>query len=252
MRPKHQSERLLQAIQQMGFASCSLPILDITSIPVVPTEIEQWCEQISGADLIIVSSQNAVHFAPSDVLEAMRNTNAKVVTMGQATSDALMTHGVSVFFTPIPGSDSEALLSEDFLQSNEITNKKVVLLAGAGGRTVLAETLTARGALVRWVIVYQQEKRPLALTSILTHWISSKAHCFFIVTSLNSLDHFLNHIPPHYQSWIRQQTFIVISERIAQAARKWEIQHIFVTKGAHPEQLCATLLHVSQFCHTMT
>lgn len=252
MRPQHQSQHLLQAIQQLGFASISLPILNITPRAATPADIKQWCDHVIDADIIIVSSQNAVHFAPKEVLTAMHHTKAKVITMGQATSNSLIAKGVSVFFTPLPGSDSEALLSESCLQSNEVANKKILLLAGEGGRTVLAETLTARGALVEWSTVYQQEKRPLALASLLASWTALPTRFCFIVTSLNSLEHFLNSVPAESLPWVQQQAFIVISERIAQVARKWEIQHIFVAKGAHQEQLCATLLHVTQFCHTMT
>lgn len=252
MRPLHQAQPLLHAISQLGYEAISLPTLTITPITPSPQSVEQWCHHLHEADVIIVSSQNAILCAPLPVLDALKSTKAKVVTIGQATTNLLKANGVSVFFTPLPGSDSEALLTNSFLQTNEIANKNVVLLAGLGGREVLAETLAKRGALIHWVKVYQQLRPSLALEPMLSSWVLFGKPFCFIATSLNSLDHFLNSVPAEHLAWLRQQAFIVVSERIAQAAIKWEIQHIFVAKGAHQEQLCATLLHVTQFCHTMT
>ncbi len=248
MRPTHLAQPLLSAIEKMGGTPMSLPSLTIA--PVESEDIGQWRDHIHAADWIIVSSQNAVHFAPQVVLEALRQSQAKVITMGQATTAALRAIGVSVFFTPMLGTDSEKLLTEPFLQVNKIANKKIVLLAGEGGRTLLYDTLTLRQATVEWAKVYRQEQTPLALASLMPTWLDGR-FCF-IATSQNSLEHFLQSVPANYQTWLQQQAFVVVSERIAAIARKWEIQHIYVTKGAHQEQLCATLLHVSQFCHTMT
>lgn len=249
MRPSHLAEPLLTVIEKMGGVPISLPSLTIC--PVQPDNISHWIDHIQTADWIIVSSQNAVHFAPEDVLEALRQTGAKVVTMGQATTQALIAVGVSVFFTSKPGANSEMLLTESFLQENEIANKKAVLLAGIGGRTLLYDTLNLRQAKVEWIKVYRQEQSPLALESSMASWVQGGRFCF-IATSENSLANLLQKVPAHYHAWARQQAFVVVSERIAAIARKWGIQHTFVAKGPHQEQLCATLLHVSQFCHTMT
>jgi uroporphyrinogen-III synthase len=248
LRPKHLAQPLLSAIEKMGATPISLPSLTITSVN--SPDISKWQYHIQTADWIIVSSQNAVHFAPQVVLEALRQSQAKVITMGQATTAALLSKGVSVFFTPMPGTDSEKLLTESFLQENEVANKKIVLLAGIGGRTLLNDTLTSRQATVEWVKVYRQEQTPLALASLMPTWQGGQ-FCF-IATSQNSLEHFLQSVPANYQTWLQRQVLIVASPRIAAIARKWEIQHIYVANGAHQEQLCATLLHVSQFCHTMT
>jgi|GEM_PF-2336495 len=250
MRPKHLAKPLQTAIKEMGGNPISLPSLTIAPIEAAHMLVE-WIDHIHTADWIIVSSQNAVHFAPEEVLEALGKTHAKVVTIGQATSGALKAKGVSVLFTPSPGTDSEKLLTEPFLQKNELANKKIVLLAGEGGRTLLYDVLSARQAVVKWVKVYRQGPSPLALDSLMPMWALQGCFCF-IVTSHNSLLYFLERVPPVHLAWLQRQAFVVVSERIAAVAKKWEIQHIYVAKGALLEQLCETLLHVSQFCHTMT
>ena len=249
MRPKHLAKPLMTAIQEMGGNPISLPSLTIA--PVVTSQAMLWIDHIRTADWIIVSSQNAVNEAPQDVLEALRKTSAKVITMGQATTDVLKAAGVSVFFTPLPGTDSEKLLAEPFLQRNEVANKKIVLLAGEGGRTLLYDTLNIRHATVEWVKVYRQVPAPLALETLMPTWVLQGRFCF-VVTSQNSLDYFLASVPSEHLAWLQRQAFVVVSERIAAGAKKCGIQHIFVANGALQEQLCATLLHVSQFCHTMT
>lgn len=252
MRPAHQVQPLAEAINQLGATTILLPMLNITPVAASSEDLTTWIRSIREADWIIVSSQNAVHCASPDLLQALSQTTGKVVTMGQATTRALMANGVSVFFTPSSGTDSEKLLTETFLHPNEIANKKMVLLAGEGGRTMLAQTLAQRRALITWVKVYRQEKSVLALVPRLIEWSSLSNPFCFIVTSQNSLNHFLDNIPLAYHAWLNQQSFIVVSERIAQTAKKWGIQHIFVAKSAEEEQLCAALLHMTQFCHTMT
>ncbi|MCS5712699.1 uroporphyrinogen-III synthase [Candidatus Berkiella aquae] len=253
MRPAHQVQPLADAIQQMGASTILLPTLSI--VPLLPSLSLQtsWINQIREADWVMISSQNGVHCAPPLLLQALALTKTcKVVTMGAATTRALVAKGVSVFFTSPPGADSEQLLTEPFFQENEIANKKIMLIAGEGGRTLIADTLTARGALVTWMKVYRQEKPKLALKPLLADWASLNHPFCFMVTSLNCLHHFLDNVSIEHYAWINQQAFIVVSERIAQAARKWGIQHTFVAKSAEKEQLCTALLHVSQFCHTMT
>jgi len=251
LREAQQNQDFLSFITQRGGVATSLPILKMTPIPPL-YHLATWIEQVSAADWIFVASQNAVHCAPDALLQALRQTKAKVVTMGRTTSQTLVANGVSVFFTPEAGANSESLLEEPWLQRREIAQQKVVLLAGESGRTLLYETLIERQAIVDWVRVYRQEPLPLTLLPLLEACSISPQKCCFVAMSQNSLMHFLNEIPLVHALWLKDQVFVVISERIAQAARKWGIQHIFVANGAHQEQLCAAMLHVTQFCHTMT
>ncbi|MGE3318335.1 MAG: uroporphyrinogen-III synthase [Candidatus Berkiella sp.] len=250
LREAQQNQDLLSFIVDNGATATSLPSLTITPIP--PLNLTTWIEQIRNADWIFVSSQNAVRFAPQALLQALRHSQAKVVTMGRATSESLLAKGVSIFFTPEAGANSESLLQEPFLQMSEVAGQKVVLLAGVGGRTLLYETLTHRQAIVDWVQVYRQEASSVLLEPLLTAWSLSKDKFCYVAMSQNGLMYFLEKVPSAYHAWLKKQAFIVVSERIAFAAKKWGIQHIFVAHGAHPEQLCAAMLHVSQFCHTMT
>lgn len=252
MRPVEQIEPLANMLKQMGVVTLLLPTIAIAPLSLSAEQLQTATSAILQADWIIASSQNAVRCAPPAVLEALMATTAKVVTMGQATTRALKAKGVSVFFTPLPGTDSEKLLTESFLQKQEIDGKHIVLLAGVGGRTVLADTLTSRQAFVAWVKVYRQEKPTLALAPLFAEWsLRQKPFCF-MATSENCLRHLLESVSGAQLTWLQRQIFIVASDRIAQLAKKWEIQHIFVANGAEETQLCATLLRVVQFCHTIT
>lgn len=252
MRPAEQAEPLTNALKQLGVMPLSLPTLAIVPVTLSAEELHAATNAILHADWIIVSSQNAIRLAPVAILEALSASAAKIITMGQATTRALTTKQVSVFFTPSPGTDSEKLLTESFLQRPEIEGKRMVLLAGVGGRTLLADTLSSRQALITWVKVYRQEKPLLDVEPLFAKWsLQQKPFCF-IATSENSLGHLFESVPIAQHTWLQRQPFIVVSDRIAQLAKKWEIQHIFVANGAEETQLCATLLRVVQFCHTMT
>ena len=112
-------------------------------------------------DLVIFVSANAVRFG-ADMLDQRRDL--KVAAVGQATAAALNAAGYRVSLMPSEGADSEALLAMP--QLAHMAGQRVLIVRGTGGRELLSEVLTARGAQVQYAEVYTREAGlPLAGTA---------------------------------------------------------------------------------------
>ena len=92
--------------------------------------------------------------------------------------------GFSDVLTPAARFDSEGLLA--LPQLHQVAGRRVVIFRGQGGRTLLADTLTARGADVRAVVCY---RRVAAGDSAqLQAWLARGAIAVLTATSRASLD----------------------------------------------------------------
>lgn len=216
MRPKHQAHALEAYVKGQGGHAVLLPMIEIVACPLLQEEYQ--------ADIIIVCSQNSLTFAPNHLLEFLRTTQASMMTMKEATS--------------------ETLLARTDLQN--VYNKKVLLLAGKGGRDLIQKTLISRGAIVTKIEIYEQ--RPIRHDF---QQISHQQTCF-IASSLNILNNFFNQTPEALKPWVCSQFLIVVSERIEQEAIKYGFKHIINAKGADLLSLTKALQNVVKVCNTET
>ncbi len=104
-------------------------------------------------DLVFALSQHAVAFAHAQLQRDGRNWPASPRYFAIGRTTALALHTVSGFDIryPLDREISEALLQLPELQN--IAGKRALILRGNGGRELLGETLTARGAEVSFVNV---------------------------------------------------------------------------------------------------
>jgi uroporphyrinogen-III synthase len=239
MRSQHQASSLITLVKDKGGVPILLPMQDILPLAISSQTLAKWINHIPQVDMIVVTSANAVYCAPASLIGAMKQVPC-IVTMGKATSQALSEKGISAFFTAPPGSTSESVLMNTFLQKNAIENKKILLLAGEGGRTVFAEELANRGATVNWLKVYRQEQPRIDITPQLQQWQYFSKICF-ISTSSRSLENLLKLTPPEFHHWLKTKPLIVISSRITKQAIEWGFQHIVEAKAAHPEDILIVL-----------
>ena len=199
---------------------------------------------------MIVTSANAVVCAPREVLDVLQERGIPIITMGKATTQALEEKGLRVFFTAPKGSTSESLLQQSFLGQEAMSKQNILLLAGEGGRTVLADTLQERGAKVTWLKTYQQKEEKIDVAKTLSTWQINK-HFGFIATSGRVLKTLCHLIPLEYSSWLLSCPLVVVSERIALQAREYGFQYIFIAKGPHVDDIIIALQEMAQLC-TMT
>lgn len=243
-RPKHQAQDLADYVESLQGKAILLPMIDIQSMSIDSTMINT----VKKADLVIISSQNAVWFAPDDLIEALMLL--PIITIGPSTTKALNDKEISVLFTAPKGSQSETLLEAKCLQSAAVKNKSIVILTGKGGRDLIATILQTRGASVTNINVYQQVPIEHDFNVPIQEWQHSGKQTCFIFTSLNILDNFITQIPKQYLTWICSQPIIVVSPRIELHAKKCGFQHIFNAKGADLQSLAVAMDSIKKLCFT--
>lgn len=250
LRSKHQARSLYEQIQVCGGEPILLPTIDIFPLTFSSQQLERDQNRLRQADLIFIASANVVYCLPEALLLLLQGNNSCIVTMGKATTQTLAEKSIEVFFTAPSGSTSESVLEQSFLQMDKVSGKEIVLLAGEDGRTLLADTLSQRGAHIHWIKVYRQQPIKLNLKPFIASWRLQRDFCF-VVMSHHSLENLLVAFPSEDLTWLHSQMLVTISQRIALKAKEWGFQHIFVAQGAHPEEIGSALQEMAQACGTM-
>ena len=151
-RPSHQADALCQRIEHAGGAVLRLPALRIED-PADTAHAAAVMQGLEAYDLAVFVSANAVERAC-----ALRGgplpAGLRTAAVGPATALALTAAGAADVITPQSGFDSEALLAHPALA--EVAGQRILVVRGDGGRALLGETLTARGALVEFAAVYRR------------------------------------------------------------------------------------------------
>lgn len=147
-RPQGQHEEIAAALQARGYQVTHQPALDIE--PLMPTQGDRaWLQE--NPDGMVAVSVNAVARACTWAPRLLALPGWYAV--GKATAAALAERGVKVA-APDEGFNSEALLALDALQA--VDGQRWLVLAGEGGRDLIARTLAERGATVRQVALYRR------------------------------------------------------------------------------------------------
>ena len=178
----------------------------------------------------------AVFVSPSAVRKALELRGApwpapvRAAALGAGTRRELEARGVRTIIAPEDGADSEALLALPALQ--QVAGARVLILRGAGGRELLAETLAARGAQVSVVECYRRA-RPAAPGAPPTGALD--AACANSGETLHNLVALLG------LARLRDTALFVPHERVAQRARDMGFAVVEVA-GPGDAQMLARLL----------
>lgn len=162
-----QGHRLQQLLEEEGFDVLWVPMIEIEPLAEIDSAQRRSLFDLDGFDHLIFVSTNAVRLGMDAIEEAWPQLPSGPTWhgIGAATSKALADRGVEVYDDPGGmAMNSEELLARPCLL--EAAGKRVLLVRGAGGRTLLADTLTDRGAEVRHLEVYQRNIPLLSETSL--------------------------------------------------------------------------------------
>ena len=165
-----------------------------------------------GDELLLFTSPTAVRFAAR---LAPLHTSAVVLAVGQGTARALRRHGVDTPLVP-RRQDSEGLLGHPALAN--LRGRRVALISAPGGRGVLRQQLTARGAVLREVAVYRRVPARLDRRHFdaLLHLPASACVLLSSAEALHNLSH---QLPPAALARWLTATAVVSSDRLTEAAR---------------------------------
>jgi len=225
-RPAHQAEHLSNLIRQAGGAPILFPALEIVDIPDLQP-LQALIERLDQFDLAIFISPNAVNKA-MNLIRARRNlpANLQIAAIGKGSAKVLAQFDVKQVISPKQGFDSEALLALPELL--DVTNKRVVIFRGDGGREILGDVLVQRGAQVEYAECYRRQKPQADNGKLLYLWARNELHAI-TVTSSEVLRNLFDLVGKLGQQWLKKTPVFVPHERIAQAARELGLQQVFVT-----------------------
>ncbi|MDB2384767.1 uroporphyrinogen-III synthase, partial [Endozoicomonas sp.] len=154
--------------------------------------------------------------------------------IGTQTANTLLHYDIDVK-TPSEGLDSEALMSLHDLHS--VRQQKVLIIKGKGGRTLIAETLKARGAKVKQLDSYERTS-PDYTTNPLPDVLRNKKINAILCASGETVTHLLQWLP---ESNMPHLHLVVPSQRIARAFSSQPFRQIVVSEGAGNKAMLAAL-----------
>jgi uroporphyrinogen-III synthase len=231
-RPESAGRELQQHLNSQGFASYCQPFFDYQANDTI-AQLTALQRQLISPILIFVSVA-AVEFA--DKLKPIASwPQQEVIAVGSATLKALKALGVDAIMPE--QHDSEGLLALTPLQN--VNTKNVLIIRGDGGRELIAEELSDRGASVHYFESYQRVWRNSSIEVIKT-WQQQQINCI-LVTSNALLEFIVNLIKDSDTYWQEDCIWLVASNRIANKAKKLGLKRVINTHGANKQAVTAAL-----------
>ncbi len=237
------AERLVLPLQAAGYQVSNVPLLAIEPLALQPAQ-KQWLLDLDQFHRVVVISPSAADV----LLETLEDywpqwpVGVNWYTVGQGTKFRLHNAGIAAA-CPEQGDKSEDLLQHPDLQ--QLTGEKILLAKGRGGRDLLHTSLTARGAKVSVLPLYERVKpklNPQQLARLLTG-----DHQILVVTSGESLLQYLAFMQMQFK---HQQTLeaelnrcwlLVPSYRIEKQANKLGFNTVINTNGAGADAILVAI-----------
>jgi len=213
-RPTNQAQKLTQLIEASGGNVIPFPLIEITALDDV-TLFEQIITDINDYDWMLFISSNAVQNSMPRLIKQGIPKQLKFAAIGPTTAETLKDFSINEVLTPKERFDSESLLSLPEMQ--DMQGKKVMLVRGIGGRDVLANTLTQRGAQVSFAECYQRIN-PQTNCDALAEAFAKQQLQRVVVTSSEAMRYLLAMAGD--SAWLKQVTLCVNHARVAEEPLK--------------------------------
>ena len=236
-RPAGQTAHMAELIRAAGGEPVLFPALEIFDAEDLQPVIA-LIERLDTFNLAIFVSANAVSKALA-LVQARRAwpSALRVATVGRGSERELRRAGFAAVIAPGERFDSEALLDQPELQ--DMQGKRVVIFRGEGGRDLLGDTLSARGAAVEYAECYRRG-RPQADVAELLALAARHELDAVTVTSSEGLANLYDMLDQPGRQWLEQTPLFAPHQRIAASARALGVKTVVLT-GPGDEGLVAGL-----------
>lgn len=216
-RPAHQADNLCHLIEAQGGCPIRFPVLEIAA-PRDLARLDGIISRLSEFDIAIFISPNAVSHAMVNIAgKGGMPPHVQVAAVGQASAKALAAYNQLIDLYPKDSFNSEALLDLDELK--QVAGKKIVIFRGEGGRELLADTLTQRGAEVEYAECYRRVKPNIDVQPLLQHWQHGEVD-IIISTSNEGLQNLLEMVTESGRQMLLNTQLLLVSERSAEFAQQ--------------------------------
>lgn len=242
-RPAHQAAKLAEGITAMGAEAFLFPTLAI--LPAVLTqEDKKKIQQIHQYDIIIFISPNAVEHGLNHIQAITKLPETTLLaTIGQGSANSLNAKlGKQADIVPKENFNSEGLLATDNLQN--VSNQRILIIRGNGGREHLKQTLQQRGAKVDYLNVYQRIK-PDTNTSDLVQYLQNNQIDAIVITSAESLKNLLELTPKEVTSQLLKVPLLLINNRLIDIAKETGFKNkLYVATEANDDAIIESLKNI--------
>ena len=230
LRPTAQAKGTLDRIHQEGWNPIHFPTIDI--VPLMNSVNADIIRHLDKYDWLIFISRNAVvNFQQQ--LPGNQTINAKVAAVGQGTAKALAKHGIQTDLQPTKQFDSEHLLASKSLQ--HVQGQNILIIRGKGGRELLANTLSSRGANIEYLEVYERKLPSTDASTLVTTW--QQQVNLVLATSNQLLDNLVTLVKQDGQQNLINTPLVVISNRMHEHATQLGFKKIGLAGGASDDQM---------------
>ncbi|MFT5880555.1 MAG: uroporphyrinogen-III synthase [Moritella sp.] len=233
-RPATKGEQLVSKIKAAQGFALSCPFIDITAGREYD-KVGELMAKLHPNDYIIAISDNAVNYASASLSQAAAHwpQGINYIAVGPTTAQCWHKYGVADALVP-ENHDSEGVLK--LLANTAVADKNIIILRGNGGRETMAKNLRVRAANVYYCEVYQRSVPYYEYDLLINNW-QHLAINSVIITSGEILGNLMQSIPSAALSWITNLHFIVPSQRIADIANAFGINHVIIADGASNNSL---------------
>lgn len=243
-RPEHQQASLAQAIESKGGRVVSLPLLKIEPLSekTAQQKARTLIQNLDQYQWLIFVSSNAARLGAQliDDYWPQFPVAVKLAAIGHTTKltlDSILNQPVLV---PPQGTDSEALLAQHELAN--VTDMRIAIFRGVGGRELLANTLEERGAEVHYVELYTRTPVTYEKAAV-AKLLSNEAVNTITVHSGESLSH-LAELLDEEEIEPFNMPLIVPSNRVAEQAKELGFRQVISANGADDQSMLEALQNV--------
>jgi uroporphyrinogen-III synthase len=237
-RPLETGQTLTQKLTTLGFRVVHFPVINFQPTTQQET-LKNTINHLSNYDIAIFVSQAAVKFT-LPLISKPTLIPIQWAAIGPSTQSALNQFGIStIIVPPAPPFESETLLQTAPLQQQAVSKKKVIIFRGNGGRNLLQDSLTNRGASVNCVDAYERILPSPPTEAVLTHWRKNPFDAI-VLSSQDCLQHFLQ-LTSTDAAWLKECSTVVVGLRMAAVANKLGFRRLLIADGADDTSIIQTL-----------
>lgn len=214
---------LAAKLQQLGATTVDLPTLEIKP-PDQWQPLDQAIAHLNSYDWLILTSANGVHSFFERLAHARKDARAlarlQIAVVGEKTAASLASYGLKPDLVP------ETFVADALAAAfGDLTGQKVLFpRVQSGGREVLIEQLTAKGAQVEAIAAYESGC-PATIPPHTLAAIQSRKLDFITFTSAKTVKHFAQLLDqvtatPTWKTWIESAQIVAIGPQTAIACQQ--------------------------------
>ena len=220
--------------------AAQLQVRHFAPVVLAGPEDEAVCRQALLAalpvDLLVAPSAQALRESIAlvgiDIL-----ADLALVVPGRGTAEVARALGFRRVMHPTGGGTSEEILALPALQ--QVEGRRVLILAAAGGRTVIQQRLAERGAAVERLHVYR--RLPQSVPEALAAELGTAADPIVLLASGGALQALFGTLARSTWSQLCAGLMIAPSERVAAQAREYGAEHVVSAAGADHQSMLRAL-----------